>query len=525
MRMGMLAATVIFAGVSRLGGETPAIGDLPQVSSLTKDGITWEFGAPVRAGQFVNGDYYLVGPATVTGISPAPADGRNGSVLNVPLDAGISGFDDRVSANRFRESLRAYPPIQLNPGDALVSSISIGSIGEVRCWLRSSDTPVSPVRSVSVLTCLEAPAATDAFRPSYCDRDQRLYHADSLRQDLLPRLAPVAAVPDIDEFAEHFRRPWLDVCFFHFDAAVEYQPAYGREHGRAVGIATLLLSLDIPASRKEPLLLGLVQYAIDIWGMARNGYGGWPAHGGHGSGRKWPLVFAGIVLGDSAMARPNATLPDLRFGEDMQTMYDDCWTGADVVYSGHQGVWRGEAVSTKDGWGPYEHLPPSQWHDDLGENYRRCCTSLAWIGQALAARLLEARDEWAHPAFFDYCDRWMHEDDSGAVAAIEESRGWDYSAGWARQGQCWDDFVEQMWAEYRNRAPVEKSVVRQAVRRVQPSTAKAYAVGGRLLGPVPANAGVYSLRGRPLSRSCRWRTDRLPPGVYVVGAGPVPVAK
>src|SRR5208282_4716646 len=37
-------------------------------ASITKDGITWTFSQAVPVGQFVNGDYYVVGPVTVTAI-------------------------------------------------------------------------------------------------------------------------------------------------------------------------------------------------------------------------------------------------------------------------------------------------------------------------------------------------------------------------------------------------------------------------------------------------------------------------
>src|SRR5208283_4217932 len=41
-------------------------------TSITKDGITWTFSEAVPVGQFVNGDYYVVGPVTATAISPQP---------------------------------------------------------------------------------------------------------------------------------------------------------------------------------------------------------------------------------------------------------------------------------------------------------------------------------------------------------------------------------------------------------------------------------------------------------------------
>jgi hypothetical protein len=101
-------------------------------------------------------------------------------------------------------------------------------------------------------------------------------------------------------------------------------------------------------------------------------------------------------------------------------------------------------------WGPYEHLPPEQWVSSTGESYRRCCTSLSWVGQALAARLVGATEQWDHDAWFDYVDRWM--DPTGDDAYTQEilaRTGWDYTADWAAHGQAWDDLVEQMWAQYR----------------------------------------------------------------------------
>ena len=48
---------------------------------ISQHGITWTFNARVPVGRFVNGDYYVVGEATVNSISPKPENGRNGSVL------------------------------------------------------------------------------------------------------------------------------------------------------------------------------------------------------------------------------------------------------------------------------------------------------------------------------------------------------------------------------------------------------------------------------------------------------------
>jgi hypothetical protein len=97
--------------------------------------VTWTFSTPVLAGQFVTGDWWIVGPATVTAIGPAPTSATpfmNGSVRNLPTANGKSAFDSRLNDGTdeswwFDASLRSYPPVPLKAGDSLVSSISLAT--------------------------------------------------------------------------------------------------------------------------------------------------------------------------------------------------------------------------------------------------------------------------------------------------------------------------------------------------------------------------------------------------------------
>jgi hypothetical protein len=455
------------------------------VTSISKDGVTWTFAAPVLAGQFVTGDYWIVGPATVTAISPAPTSSTpflNGSVVNLPTTNGKSPFDSRLNDGSdeswwFDTSFRAYPPLSLKAGDSLVSSISLVTPASLPEVMRASDKSCSPVGSASVLTVLAAAPSADAFRPSYCDRSQTLYRAGALQRQLLPaHPAPKPqSTPTLAQFEALFRRPWIDTNAFLFDAPAEYMPSYGQHVAFAVSYASLLLLLDFPAADKEPLTNYLVQYGIDLYGCVKAGYG-WPAFGGHRSGRKLPIVMAGLLLQDDGMKNVSATYPN-RFGEDMQTVYinqipggySKAWQGATVIYGGHYGVDQTSGTPTDTSsnglYAPYEQLQPKDWQlltppgEQLGEAYRRCCTSVSWVGEALAVRLLGAQDTWNHPAFFDYVDRWMTEDDTQAVADIKTQSGFDYSADWERQGQtaAWlqgefpqYSFVDDMWKAYRN---------------------------------------------------------------------------
>ena len=154
---------------------------------------------------------------------------------NLPTANGKSGFDSRLNDGTdeswwFDATLRSYPPITLNPGDSLVSSISLAAIHSVPEVMRASDMSASPVATVSVLTVLAAAPSADAFRPSYCDRSQTLYHADNLQRNLLPSLAPPnpSQTPTLAQFETWYRRPWIDANAFLFDAPADYMPSYGQ---------------------------------------------------------------------------------------------------------------------------------------------------------------------------------------------------------------------------------------------------------------------------------------------------------
>lgn len=466
--------TVIHTAAS--APPSPRLEDLALENRVEQYGIAWTFDRPARVGRFVNGDWYVVGPVTVRKIDPKPRYGteipdgqldridrerpqaqrvRNGFMVNPPAAMKVA-YDSGVR-NWFDPTLIQKLPVVLKPGDSLVSTISMPKGLVLRAQLRNTIErgvdDSSPIRTAAVLTCVERPLPPDAFRPAFCDRTQRFYRARDLERRRLPRAAATPGMPNIERYVRFTQRPWVGTGFFGFEEPVENMPQYGLEYGRVAGISALLLCTDLEPERKEPLLLNLVQIGIDLGGMIRAGHPGWTGWGGHGSGRKLPILFAGLLLGDDALANINRSFPKASFGEDEQTAYGKGWTGAKVVFAGHSGIDAATGLGRSRGndWGPYEHSPPSQWKEgqNTSESYRRCCTSVGWVAQALALRLMRAETAWNHDAFFDYVDRWMYEDDAEFVKTIRAATGRDHDHGWSRQGQAWDAFVNEMWARHR----------------------------------------------------------------------------
>jgi hypothetical protein len=215
-------------------------------------------------------------------------------------------------------------------------------------------------------------------------------------------------------------------------------PNYGREHARLVSIASLMVMLDVPRERKEKLTIGLIQHGIDLYGTAMAG-GYWNEGGGHSSGRKWPILFTGIMLNRPEMWN----LPETAvFQEDAQTYYGKGWFGQTVLWQMIMHHGRRE---------PYEEKTPENWEqwDKTSESYRICCTSSAWVGTALAARYLKAVKIWGHDAFFDYEDRWMRKDDPYVKARGNHPRP-------KAETTAVDPFVTEMWNAYRQKAPAQE---------------------------------------------------------------------
>ncbi|MDF3131226.1 hypothetical protein P0Y35_18625 [Kiritimatiellaeota bacterium B1221] len=441
-----------------------------QVTEISQYGITWTFSQPVEAGQFVSGDWWVVGPVEIVSVSPEPGPSasdketesksiygatslvtdtrmRNGSMVHLGPDAGHQlnrqGFDSR--SKTYDPSLSISFPYTLEPNRSLISSVSSEAfdakgklatpnvLGQEKLFLTKKTQDYALLTS-AVLTCLDQVPPADAFRPPYVGTDKPLYRAKDIQWDKLLKLAPVDSVPSWESMERIFDRPWFEIPaswqMQHFGPGLN-QPTYGREFTRLSSIASLMLSLDVPNEQKQTLLYSYLQLGIDTYGMTVNGRN-WTADGGWWQGRKWVIYFTSILLDRPEMR----DLPNTRFQEDMDTYYGKGAHGQtalwQLTYHTHPRPPHQEELRNETNAKLYK----------MAEGYR-FINSASWIGQALVAQHMMAKEIWNHDAYFDYVDQWMNDSEPFKFPK------------WLPRGctRSVDVFVEDMWAAHRDSVP------------------------------------------------------------------------
>ena len=432
-----------------------------QQSQISQFGITWTFDKDYTVGQFTNGDYWVVGPVTIMKIQPASVElnGRtiNGSMINPsPKLDRVQGYDSAAygryarpedydpklnAARPNNNDLSQSNPLILQPDCSLVSTESaLQDIGSTK------------LKTAAVLTILKSPAENGSFRPPYSGVDKTIrFNKEQLDYSLLASLKPVPRCPNLSTVERYFERPWIDHVPLWPARSLhpaDNMPDYGREMATQIGVGALMLHLNFSNDRKEKLLVRYVQLGIDLYGIVRDGgEKNWTGMGGHASGRKWPILFAGLVLNDPNMKNiGRVDIPDygsshpqyVHFGEDDQTFYV---TQADVDAT-HSPEWNPDHRDAQripyeiediglPEWGIVHAIAP-ECSNKYWKTAYRSVSSPCWGGIVLAVHIMGVKDLWNHDALFDYVDRYMQA-----------------TPDWRQTSK----FVENMWDTYRDDYP------------------------------------------------------------------------
>lgn len=404
-------------------------------SSVSQHGITWTFSQDQRVGHFANGDWWVVGPVTITSINPPAATGHgldiNGTMVNPvynttgsPSWAPIQAWDERID---WKSGCSGSYNSTLNIAKQLPYTAKAGdSIMSAKSFPEDASGNDQQLEAIAILTVVAIAPPVGSFRPPYikgADKTVR-WNKSQLKYDRLKKLTPVQGTPTFAEMEPLFEKAVITASpgyssNYLIPKTHDY-PEYGRSVSHKVSAAVLLLNLNYSDAQKETLLIRMVQRGIDLYGVVSVG-GVWWGAGGHHHGRKLPVAFAGWMLNDAdiiAKAGYKAYQEDAQHWYVTQTDVDLNTTNPTYSWQTRtqynvQRVAGGEepqAMYTTSMIGIPEwssehnsqaYTAGSQWNAD----YRQV-VGVSLIGSVLAARIMELQPVWNSPETFDYYDKF-----------------------------------------------------------------------------------------------------------------------
>ncbi len=400
LRLALLIACLTFAG------NSSAI----TTDTVSRGGITWTFSTPQTVGQFANGDWWVVGPVTLTAISPAWDGVRHGTMINPMASDTDHGFDTRLSNTTFKASLNIADDLPLT----VPINSSIVSVGSFE--IEDTVSP-SKLRTIAILTVLPEEPAPGAFRPPYAGGNKSipgyLSDVDYTAFRCLPPLSHAPTKAEVEGNGLEF--PILDILKNWENSELKVQASginlhYGRQLAYKSADVALWLNLDLPRMEKESVMIKAVQRGIDVYGLARYAGMEWQRNGGHNNGRKIYLAVAARALNHPGMIEWCDAARHFVFQEDQQHFH---LTQSDIDQPPtSDGIWYRQEMLGMPEWAsnPIDAVYRTQLSSEWGKPYRTV-TGGPNTGTMLAAHLMGARPIWNHEVFFDYIEEryWPRE--------------------------------------------------------------------------------------------------------------------
>ncbi len=402
-------------------------------SSITQYGITWTFDHAYQYGQYVNGDYWVVGPVTITSITPDAtlSPGRNGWEIN-PVSHATQPYDDR--SYNYNTSVLPSLPNTVPINSSVVKTVST---------VTSGHTNIQTAAVLTVLPSVPENNGSTLFRPPYFGTSKISYSLSDMDLSGFPSLASVANTPTLASVVSNFQKVQLD----HLEGwvgrtihPVDNMPDYGSDISNNISSGILRLMLDESVQDKEQAAVMLTQAAIDWYEMRATGQV-WAANGGHSMGRKLIILFGGIILNNQDMKDAVSNGVDATYQENGQIIfYQQANNGNGMQIWGQPATeiqyWRELATpdaGSKTVLDPYGYIDggyePGGVYQDL--------TAPVFKSESIAARLLPGGAAiWSDSEFFDYVERWVtvgawtQPDPCAPFDGVFEAGNSDYLTNW-----------------------------------------------------------------------------------------------
>lgn len=249
-------------------------------SSVTTNGITFNFDRLYEVGTFANGDYWVLGPVTITAMSPAVNGTMNGWQVN-PAVSRTQGFDGRVTGTYDGSLVPSLPYTSRAPVESIVKVIS--TIGA------TAPSYISSATVLTVVPSIPANNGSTVFRPPYMGTTKPFFSTTSLHTELLSSRPPVGTPPSLATVAGRFSKLRLEHMTYDQrslrprDAYNGCLDGYGPDCSSYNAGDILRLLLNDSLAAKMPALIGITQHGIDqayaiVGGLRFPGTGHDPSH-------------------------------------------------------------------------------------------------------------------------------------------------------------------------------------------------------------------------------------------------------
>lgn len=385
-------------------------------ASVTQRGITWVFDREHQVGKFANGDYWVLGPVTITRITPDFDGKSNGWEVN-PVVKGGHGFQ---AGEGFDPALVPKLPYTTQ-GTVSIVKTTPPDLGQVASKdATGEEAPLSGgkaqgrvlIKSAAVLTVVEVIPPGDGalvFRPPYVGVEKPFYKVADLKTGLLPSFAPVAGMPSLESVAKRFGTLQMNHkagSVGRFTRPQENMADYQPKNTADQNNAALRLMMNDPIAAKMPALIQFVQFGIDKIHTIYLGQT-WPDGGGHEPGHRIVAAFAAVLLD---LPKAKEVLREANFFHGSRWFYRG--EGGVVLWGcpgSEKGYWeyimgKGGNRSNKD---PYGFIDGG---NAPGGAYQ-VITSQSHKGEILATHLMPTlKEAWNLQEWTmlkEYTDRWV----------------------------------------------------------------------------------------------------------------------